>query len=568
MTNHEAPQVLSVVKAQRGNVLRCKGWRQESILRMLENNLENAERAEDLVVYGGIGKAARNWESFHAIVESLKNLENDETLAVQAGMPVAIFKTHRLAPRVVMGNSNVIKVDWPMFYDLMAKNLTTYSSYTAGPWQYIGSQGVVEGTFETLALVADEHFDGELAGRIFFTAGLGGMGRSQPLAMGMHGGITVCVEVREEIIDQRIQAGYADIRASSLEEAITLAEEAKRQKRSLGIVVAGNMCDALEEALALNWKPDIVTEMCPCHDPYALVASGLTPADAVALRGEDPVAYIGKSRATMLRMVKSLNTLMDRGSVVFEYGTFIRKECVDAGMPKEEAFRFPGCIARYVRPLFFEGRGPFRWTCISGEKADQDRLDRLALELFPDDALVQRWIPRASAKLPIEGLPARICFLGFGQRKAFGLAANELVRNGELAGPVAFSRDNLDCGSIANPAFETEGMIDGSDAISDWPYLNALLNTAAMADLVAIQANGTMGISAHTGVTMIADGSEEAAIRLDACLTTDAGIGIVRHAQAGYPQARKVAMGQGPLTDEAIKVPLWWTADATFGPER
>jgi urocanate hydratase len=559
-------KVLTEVKAQRGQELRCKGWKQEAILRMLENNLENAERVENLVVYGGIGKAARNWESYYAIVDALKSLENDETLAVQAGMPVAVFKTHRLAPRVVMGNTNVIKADWPMFYKLVEQNLTTFSSYTAGPWQYIGSQGVVEGTFETLGLVADEHFDGELAGRIFFTAGLGGMGRSQPFAMTMHGGVTVCVEVREDIIDQRIAAGYADVRAKSLKEAISLAEDAKARKVPLGIILAGNMCDVMEEALSLNWRPDIVTEMCPCHDPYALVASGVSPADAVSLRLDDPDTYLQKSRETMMRMIKSLNTFMDRGSIVFEYGTFIRKECVDAGMAKEEAFRFPGCIARYMRPLFFEGRGPFRWTCISGDPADQARLDRLALELFPDDPIVQRWIPRASAKLPIEGLPARICFLGFGQRKAFGLAANALVRNGELKGPVAFSRDNLDCGSIANPAFETEDMIDGSDAISDWPYLNALLNTAAMADLVAIQANGTMGTSAHTGVTMIADGSEEADIRLEACLTTDAGIGIVRHAQAGYPMARRVAEGAGPLTDESINIPLWWKAEANFGP--
>ncbi|MDQ0323888.1 urocanate hydratase [Pararhizobium capsulatum DSM 1112] len=566
MLKTNAAPILRTVKAQRGSHLRCKGWRQESILRMLENNLENAESAENLVVYGGIGKAARNWESFHAIVEALKNLENDETLAIQAGMPVAIFKTHRLAPRVVMGNTNVIKADWPMFYGLLAKNLTTYSSYTAGPWQYIGSQGVVEGTFETLALVADEHFGGDLAGRIFFTAGLGGMGRSQPFAMGMHGGVTVCVEVREEIIDQRIASGYADMRVDSLKEAITLAEEAKKERRALSIIVSGNMCDVLEEAVSLEWKPDIVTEMCPCHDPYALIASGLAPRDAVDLRTQNPDEYMARSRATMLRMVKSLNILMDRGSVVFEYGTFIRKECVDAGMPKEEAYRFPGCIVRYVRPLFFQGRGPFRWTCISGEKSDQVRLDKLALDLFPDDELVQRWIPKAS-KLPLEGLPARVCFLGFGQRKAFGLAVNELVRTGEISGPVAFARDNLDCGSIANPAFETEGMLDGSDAISDWPYINALLNVAAMADLVAIQANGTMGISAHTGVTMIADGTDEAALRLEACLTTDSGIGVVRHAQAGYPMARKVARGEGPLTNEAIKIPLWWTAEATFGPK-
>ena len=560
--------ILKEVKAERGPTLRCKGWRQELILRMLENNMENAERPENLIVYGGIGKAARNWESYHAIVETLKELENDETLAVQSGMPVAVFKTHRLAPRVVMANTNVIKADWPSFYKLVERNLTTFSSYMAGPWQYIGSQGVVEGTFETLGLIADEHFAGDLAGRIFFTAGLGGMGRSQPFAMTLHGGVTVCVEVREGTIDQRIAAGFADVRADNLRQAISLAEEAKAQRRPLAIAVHGNMCDMLEKALGLGWKPDIVTEMCPCHDPFALVPSGLSPEQAASLRESDRDALLARSRATMIRMLRALNNLKDAGCVVFEYGTFIRKECVDAGMSREEAFRLPGCIARYVRPMFLEGRGPFRWTCISGDRADQARLDELALELFPDDPIVQRWIPRARAKLPVEGLPARVCFLGFGQRKTFGLNANVLVRNGTLKGPVAFSRDNLDCGSIANPAFETEGMIDGSDAISDWPYLNALLNTAGMADLVAIQANGTMGISVHTGVTMIADGSEEADLRLEACLTTDSGIGIVRHAQAGYPMARKVAEGRGPLTGELIQIPLWWSADATFGPKQ
>ncbi|WP_375458576.1 urocanate hydratase [uncultured Enterovirga sp.] len=558
--------VLQKVTAQRGATLRCKGWRQESILRMLENNLENAELAERLVVYGGIGKAARNWESYYAIVDTLKTLGNDETLAIQAGMPVAVFKTHRLAPRVVMGNTNVIKADWPMFYELVDKNLTTFSSYTAGPWQYIGSQGVVEGTFETLALIAEEHFSGSLKGRTFLTAGLGGMGRSQPFAMSMHGGVTVCVEVRRETIANRLAAKYADVEAADLAEAIRMAEEAKVAGKALGIVLHGNMAEVLEQALELGWKPDIVTEMCPCHDPYALVPVGVEADRAVDLRETDRASFLERSRATMIRILRALNTFMHRGSVVFEYGTFIRKECVDAGLSRAEAFRFPGCISRYVRPMFLEGRGPFRWTCVSGDPRDQARLDELALDLFPEDPVVKRWIPLARDRLPIEGLPARVCFLGFGQRRIFGLAANELVRAGEVSGPVAFSRDNLDCGSIANPAFETEDMRDGSDAISDWPYINALLNASAMADLVAIQANGTMGISAHTGVTMIADGSEESDLRLDACLTTDAGIGIVRHAQAGYPAARQVADGQGRLTTDAIAVPLWWSEEATFGP--
>lgn len=556
-------QQTSHVRAQRGARLRCKGWRQETILRMLENNLENAEDASRLIVYGGIGKAARNWESYDAIVASLLALENDETLAIQSGMPVAVFKTHRLAPRVVMANSNVIQADWPTFHDLSVRNLMAFASYTAGPWQYIGSQGVIEATFETLALVAERHFEASLKGRIFFSAGLGGMGRSQPLAMSMHGGVSVTVEVRRQSIVERLAAGYADVEASSLAEAIDMAERARSEGRALSIVVEGNMVEALEEALERDWRPDIVTEMCPCHDPYALIPAGLSVAAAQALLAEDRDAYMGRSRASMIRIVRAMNRFQQAGAVVFEYGTFVRKESVDAGLSREEAFAYPGCIAEYLRPLFFEGRGPFRWTCVSGEVADQTRLDDLALELFKDDPLVTRWISTARHRLPVEGLPARICFLGFGQRKAFGLAVNALVRSGELAGPVAFSRDNLDCGSIANPAFETEKMLDGSDAISDWPFLNALLNVSAMADLVAIQSNGTMGISAHTGVTMIADGSEEADLRLDACLTTDSGIGVVRHAQAGYPMARRVSQGQGPLTDDQIDIPLWWSPNAT-----
>jgi urocanate hydratase len=548
--------------AHRGPTLRCKGWRQETILRMLENNLENAEDSSRLIVYGGVGKAARNWESFDAIVSSLKNLENDETLAIQSGMPVAIFKTHRLAPRVVMANSNVIHANWKAFYDLSDRNLTAFASYTAGPWQYIGSQGVIEGTFETLGLVAERHFAGELRGRIFFSAGLGGMGRSQPLAVTMQGGVAVIVEVRAETIAARIEAGFVNQKADSFGEAFALADRAKKEGRSVSIAVQGNMVDALEFALKIGWSPDVVTEMCPCHDPFALIPAGLTPAEALELRKHDRDAFLERSRGSMLRIVRAMNRFRERGAVVFEYGTFVRKESVDAGMSAAEAYAYPGCIAEYSRALFFKGRGPFRWTCVSGEVADQARLDALALDLFCDDSLVVRWISKAR-QLPLEGLPARVCFLGFGQRRRFGLAVNELVRKGELAGPVAFARDNLDSGSIANPAFETEKMRDGSDAISDWPYLNALLNVAAMADLVAIQANGTMGTSAHTGVTMIADGSEESDLRLDACLTTDAGIGVIRHAQAGYPEARTVAEGRGDLTRDSIQVPLWWSPQAT-----
>lgn len=562
-----ATEVISHVKAKRGRELRCKGWKQEALLRMLENNLENGQDPSRLIVYGGIAKAARNWESYHAIVDTLKQLENDETMAVQAGMPVAVFKTHKLAPRVVMGLSNVIQCDWPKFYDLIDKNLTTFSSYTAGPWEYIGSQGVVEGTFETIACIGEEKWDGDLRGRIFFTAGLGGMGRSQPKAMTMHGGVSVTVEVRREVVAEKLAQGWADVEAKTLDEAIALAAEAVQAKRPLAILICANMVDICEEALEKKWIPDIVTEMCPFHDPFAVIPSGLSPEQAASMLQLSRIDYIKQARASILRMVKAMNRFKDAGAEVFEFGTFVRKEAVDAGMPREEAFRYPGFVKAYWRPKFFElGRGPFRWTCISGGVADRDRLDRLALEMFPNCPITQRWIPLARKHLPIEALPARVCFLGFGQRKAFALAVNDLIRNGEVVGPIAFARDNLDSGAISNPSLETEDMRDGSDSIADWPFLNALLNTAAMADLVSIQANGTMGTSHHTGCTIIADGTEEADLRIGASMTTDVGIGIVRYAQSGYDMARAVAEGKGPLTKDSIKVPLWWSSKATFGP--
>ena len=560
-------EVIPHVKAKRGRELRCKGWKQESLLRMLENNLENAQDPSRLIVYGGIAKAARNWESYQAIVHALRNLEDDETMAVQAGMPVAIFKTHRLAPRVVMGLSNVIQCDWPKFYDLMDRNLTTFSSYTAGPWEYIGSQGVVEGTFETIACIGEDKWDGDLRGRIFFTAGLGGMGRSQPKAMTMHGGVSVTAEVRPEVVAEMLERGWADLEAKDLDEAIALAGEAANAGRPLAILICGNMVDICEAAIERNWIPDIVTEMCPFHDPFAVIPSGLTPDEAAVVRQRSRDEYMAHARDSIIRMVKVMNKFLDAGAEVFEFGTFVRKEAVDAGMSREEAFRYPGFVKAYWRPKLFElGRGPFRWTCISGEVPDRERLDRLALEMFPDCPITQRWIPLAREHLPIEALPARVRFLGFGQRKAFALAANDLIKTGEVVGPIAFSRDNLDSGAIANPSMETEDMKDGSDSISDWPFLNALLNTAAMADLVSIQVNGTMGTSHHTGCTIIADGTEAADLRIGASMTTDVGIGIVRYAQSGYEIARSVSRGKGPLTDESINVPLWWTPEATFGP--
>jgi len=561
------PKILYSVKAQRGATLRCKGWKQEVLLRMLENNMENAEKPERLVIYGGIGKCARNWESYHAIVESLMNLENDETLAVQSGMPVAIFKTHRLAPRVVMANTNIMKATWPIFYELQDKNLTMFAQYTAGPWEYIGTQGVIQGTFETLSAIANQHFGGSLVGRILLTAGLGGMGANQPRAMTMHGGVCVDVDANETIIQKRIERRFLDVKADSLEEAVEMAEKAKVDRRPLGIGVHGNAAELFPKALKMGWKPDIVTEMCPCHDPLSYIPAGFTPQEAEALRRSDRALYLQKERESMKRQLSAMLGFHERGVQVFEYGTSIRKECRDAGMPEAEAMRIPGFVAAYIRPLFEVGRGPFRWTCVSGEASDLARLDDLVLEMFPHDKTTTKWINLARKHLPIEALPARVCYLGFGERKAFGLRVNDLIKKGEVAGPVAFSRDNLDSGSIVNPTFESENMKDGGDLISDWPYLNALLNTAAMADLVAIQANYSMGEAVHTGVTMIADGGEEADLRLEACMTTDSGIGVVRHAQAGYDTARKTANGEGPLTKERIKVPLWWSPKATFGPE-
>jgi len=555
-------EILYSVKAGRGPALRARGWRQEVILRLLENNLENAEHPEQLIVYGGIGKAARNWESFHATVDSLLSLEDNETLVMQSGMPVAVFRTHRLAPRVVMANTNIMKATWPIFYDLQDRNLTMFAQYTAGPWEYIGTQGVIQGTYETLKAVARLHFGGSLRGRILLTAGMGGMGGNQPRAMRMHGGVCICVDVDRERIEKRIAVGYCDDVVESLDEAIERAERAAANQEPLGLALVGNAVDVLEEVVARGWQPDVVTDMTPAHDPLSYIPVGLSVAEADDLRRNDREAYLARARASMVRHLTAMNALYDRGIQVFEYGNSIRKEAADAGMG--DAMRIPGFVEAYIRPLFCEGRGPFRWMCASGDPDDLQTLDELVLELFPDDELVTEWINLAIHNIPIEGLPARICYLGFGERRTFGLKVNEYVRTGRLKGPVAFSRDNLDSGSIVNPTFESERMLDGSDLISDWPYINALLNTAAMADLVAIQANYSMGEAVHTGVTMIADGSDESDLRLDACLTTDSGIGVVRHAQAGYDIARRTADAR--FADAGVRIPLWWSREATFGP--
>jgi urocanate hydratase len=560
------PEILYSVKAQRGPTLRCKGWKQETILRMLENNMENAEKPEELVIYGGIGKCARNWESYHAIVAALKELGDEETLVVQSGMPVAVFQTHRLAPRVVMANTNIMKATWPIFYDLQDKNLTMFAQYTAGPWEYIGTQGVIQGTFETFSAIARKCYDDSLVGRILLTAGAGGMGGNQTRAMTMHGGVGIVVDADQRVIDRRIEKKFIDVKVGSLDQAIELAKRTAAEGKPLGIAVVGNAAELFQEAYDKGFRPDIVTEMCPCHDPISYIPAGLTPDEAAVLRVENREEYLRRARESMMSQLRTMNKFFAAGVPTFEYGTSIRKECRDAGMPEAEAMTIPGFVSEYIRPLFCEGRGPFRWTCVSGEASDLARLDDLCLELFADDLLVTRWIKLAREHIPIEALPARICYLGFGQRKKFGLAVNDLIRKGEVKGPVAFSRDNLDSGSIVNPTFESENMADGGDLISDWPVLNGLLNSCGMADLIAGQANYSMGEAVHTGVTMIADGTEEADLRLSVSLTVDSGIGVIRHAQAGYEAARDVANGQGPLTDESIKVPLWWTRKATFGP--
>jgi len=556
-------EVLHEVRAQRGDTLRCKGWKQETLLRMLENNLENAEYPERLIVYGGIGKAARNWESYHAIVESLQNLGNDETLVVQSGMPVATFKTHELAPRVVMATTNFVRPTWQRFLDLQDKNLTMFAQYTAAPWQYIGTQGVIQGTFETLRSVANIHLDGSWVGKILVCAGMGGMGGNQPRAMTMLGGVAVCADPNQAVIQNRIDAGYCDVLADSIPHALELASAAAQDGTPLGISVVANATELFEYCLENGFRPDVVTEMTPAHDPLAYIPVGYSVAEADAYRKADRDAYFETARDAMVRQLTAMNKFFDQGVPTFEYGNQIRRQTEEHGFA--DAMKIPGFVSAYIRPLFLEGRGPFRWTCVSGDPEDLKRLDDLCLELFADDELVTRWIGLARKHVPIEGLPARVCYLGFGQRKRFGLAVNNLIKTGEVKGPVAFSRDNLDSGSIINPTFESENMPDGSDFISDWPYLNGLINASAMCDLIAIQANYAMGDSVQTGVTMIADGSEVADLRLAASLTVDSGIGVVRHGQAGYERAKEVANTLG--VEEGVGVPLWWTPTATFGPE-
>ena len=539
-----------VIRAPRGSTLSCKGWIQEAAMRMLMNNLdpEVAERPAELVVYGGTGRAARSWEAFDAIVATLQRLGNDETLLVQSGKPVGVFRTHPDAPRVLIANANLVGrwATWDVFRELERKGLIMYGQMTAGSWIYIGTQGILQGTFETFGAVAQQHFAGSLKGRLVVTGGLGGMGGAQPLAATMNDAVMIAVEVDPARIQRRLETRYLDRATRSLDEALAWARAAQAQGEGLSIGLEGNCADVLPELARRNVVPDVLTDQTSAHDPLnGYVPAGLPLAAAVALRTGDPAEYVRRSTASMAAHVRAMLDLMRRGAVTFDYGNNIRTVAFDAGV--KDAFDFPGFVPAYVRPLFCEGKGPFRWVALSGDPADLHRTDRLVLELFPDNAHLKRWITMAQERVAFQGLPARICWLGQGERARFGVALNDLVASGELAAPIVIGRDHLDTGSVASPFRETEGMKDGSDAIADWPILNAMLNVASGASWVSFHHGGGVGIgnSLHAGQVIVADGTPAARERLQRVLTNDPGIGVARHADAGYGAAVETARRHG-----------------------
>lgn len=534
------------IKAKKGLELECKGWEQEAVLRMLYNNLdpEVAEKPEELIVYGGIGKAARNWEAFDAIVKALRELEKDETLLIQSGKPVGVFKTHERAPRVLLSNSVLVPkwATWEHFHELDKKGLIMYGQMTAGSWIYIGTQGILQGTYETFAAVAKKHFGGTLKGTLTLTAGLGGMGGAQPLAVTMNEGVVIAVEVDPSRIQKRLDTKYCDRMTDSLDEALLWAYEAKEKGEPLSIGLVGNAADVHHELLKRGVKIDIVTDQTSAHDPLnGYIPAGMSLEEAAELRKSNPNEYVRRSKQSMAKHVEAMLEFQRRGAIVFDYGNNIRQVAKDEGI--ENAFDFPGFVPAYIRPLFCEGKGPFRWAALSGDPEDIYRTDELIKELFPENKALIRWIDMAQKKVAFQGLPARICWLGYGERVKMGLAINELVRKGELKAPIVIGRDHLDCGSVASPNRETEAMKDGSDAVGDWAVLNALINTAAGGSWISFHHGGGvgMGYSLHAGMVVVADGTDLAKERLERVLTTDPGMGVIRHADAGYERAIEVA---------------------------
>ncbi|HJX67895.1 MAG TPA: urocanate hydratase [Candidatus Limnocylindrales bacterium] len=550
------------VRAPRGPERSCKGWAQEAALRMLMNNLdpEVAERPQDLVVYGGTGRAARSWAAFDAIVRELRRLENDETLLVQSGKPVGVFRTHEWAPRVLIANSNLVGkwANWETFRELERAGLTMYGQMTAGSWIYIGTQGILQGTYETFAELARQHFGGSLRGRVTLTAGLGGMGGAQPLAVTMNDGVALVIDVDETRAARRLEMGYVDRLTHAPDEALRWAREAAAAGRAESIALVGNAADLEPDLVRQGERFDIVTDQTSAHDALnGYVPAGVSVAGAADLRSRDPDEYVRRAMSSMADHVRAMLAFQAAGSVTFDYGNNIRAQAQAAGVAN--AFDFPGFVPAFIRPLFCEGKGPFRWAALSGDPDDIRTTDRAILELFPDNASLRRWIEMAEARVPFQGLPARICWLGYGERARAGLAFNELVRSGAVAAPIVIGRDHLDSGSVASPNRETESMRDGSDAIADWPLLNALVNTAAGASWVSIHHGGGTGIgySQHAGMVVVADGSDLAAQKLERVLTTDPGTGVMRHADAGYERAIEVARERG------IRLPMVDPEDST-----
>ena len=543
-----------LVQAPRGTELSCKGWPQEAALRMLMNNLdpEVAEHPEDLVVYGGTGRAARSWEAFDAIVRTLRGLEADETMLVQSGKPVGVFRTHEWAPRVLIANSNLVGdwANWEHFRKLEAEGLMMYGQMTAGSWIYIGTQGILQGTYETFGAVAKKRFGDTLAGTITLTAGLGGMGGAQPLAVTMNEGVAICVDCDVTRIDRRIEHRYLDTKAADIDDALRLAIEARDAKRPLSIGLLGNAAEVLPELLRRNAPIDIVTDQTSAHDPLAYLPVVIDFDDMKKMAEKDPIYFTEQAQASMAKHVAAMVGFMDRGAEVFDYGNSIRDEARKAGY--DRAFDFPGFVPAYIRPQFEEGLGPFRWVALSGDPKDIAATDRAILELFPDNKHLTRWITMAGEKVAFEGLPARICWLGYGERQRAGLRFNEMVASGELKAPIVIGRDHLDCGSVASPYRETEAMLDGSDAIADWAILNALVNTASGATWVSFHHGGGVGMgrSLHAGQVCVADGTELAAQKIERVLTNDPGMGVIRHVDAGYDRADEVAQ------ERDVRIPM------------